>query len=329
LGQLPAQVPALYMRHNLADDGTSHTGSLSDSPDIILKNNPVANPQTTFSTPASISSDTESDSVITGRANYVYLRAWNRGSDAPNVFATVYWSPPATLVTPDLWTLIGSAYHPDVPLGSIVQVSNPGIVWPTDQLPGPGHYCFVAMLGNAHAPAPNLTTDFATFDDFVNYIYANNNITWRNFNVLLPGPHWPRWDKFIALRFLIAGAWDKSRHFAFETHAELPNGSQIALQVPEWIGHGLKPTHSKTEQLEDAETDPKNPIRLRIPLAPQGRHSVGKIELPAGTRAAGHLLVQVPDNGLRAPQKIIIRQLYNEREVGRITWLLSSKGGRP
>ena len=130
-GGMGTQVPALFMRHNLADDGTSHTGSLSDSPDIIVKNAPVANSQATFSTPASINSDTESDpNVITGQDNYVYLRVWNRGDDAKNVFATLYWSPPATLVTPNLWTLIGSAYYPDVPPGSVVQVSSPGITWP-------------------------------------------------------------------------------------------------------------------------------------------------------------------------------------------------------
>jgi hypothetical protein len=60
----------LYMRHNLADTGTSHTGSLADSPDIIIKNSPVSNPHATYSTPASIASDTESDpDVLTGQAN--------------------------------------------------------------------------------------------------------------------------------------------------------------------------------------------------------------------------------------------------------------------
>src|SRR5215469_2200689 len=90
-GPVTASLPALYMRHNLADD-TSHTGSLSDSPDIILKNKPVANPQATYSTPASVASDMERDpDVITGQDNYVYLRVWNRGAgDASNVFASLY-----------------------------------------------------------------------------------------------------------------------------------------------------------------------------------------------------------------------------------------------
>jgi len=328
-GPLPS-VPALYMRHNLADDGTSHTGSLSDSPDIILRNAPVADPQATFSTPASIASDTESDAdVLAGQTNYVYLRVWNRGDDAANVFATVYWSPPATLVSPNLWTLIGSAYYPDVPAGSAVQVSTPGITWPADQLPAAGHDCFVATVGNADAPAAN-PASFASFTDFVNYIYANNNITWRNFNVVTPGPHplpWP-WGHFVALPFVIAGAWDDRHAFVLETHAELPGESQVALQVPHWIGRGLAPAPPRSEEVDDAVTDPRQPQRLRIPLSAEGHHVLGRIELPAGTAAASHLLVHIPVERHHQPYKVMIRQLYEQREVGRITWLLLPKRER-
>lgn len=324
LGPQAAPAPLLYTRHNLADDGTSHTGSLSDSPDIILKNNPVSDPQATFSTTASINSDTESDpDVLTGRDNYVYLRVWNRGADAANVFATVYWSPPATLVSPNLWTLIGSAYYPDVPPGSVVRVSNPGVIWPADALPGPGHYCFVATVGNAYAPAPN-PASFASFDDFMNYIYANNNITWRNFNVVVPARgqlHFP-WGEFVPLRFLVAGAWDQARTFALETHAELPEGSRVALQVPHWIGRGLNPAHPDIEEFEDLETDPENPRRLRVPLPARGRKSLGSIELPAAATAASHLLVHIPPERHRQTHQVVVRQLHEGREVGRITWLL-------
>jgi hypothetical protein len=261
LGPLPAQVPQLYIRHNLADTGTSHTGSLSDSPDIILKNNPVANPQATYSTASSINSDTQSDAgVVTGQANYVYTRVWNRGADATNVFASVYWSPPSTLVSPNLWNLIGSAYYPDVPAGSMVEVANPGITWPADKLPGPGHYCFVAAVGNADDPGPN-PASFASFNDFVNYIYANNNITWRNFNVVAPGVHpiRPPFGNHIPLPFLLTGAWDKSHGFAFETEGELPHGSRLALQIPEWFGRELRPALADLEEIEDRETDREQP----------------------------------------------------------------------
>lgn len=305
-GALPSQVPILYTRHNLADTGTSHTGSLSDSPDIIVKNNPVSNPQATFSTAASIASDTESDPfVLTGQDNFVYLRVWNRGSDAANVFATVYWAPPSTLVTPNAWNLIGSAYYPDVPAGSMVEISNPGITWPSDRLPTAGHDCFVATVGNTYAPAPN-SGSFATFDDFMNYIYANNNITWRNFNVMTPGQPFP-WR----LPFKIAGAWDRPRLFALEVHADLPRGSGLELEIPESLGKPLSPIVEKKDR--------------RILLPADGTHRVGEFELPAKSAAASHLLVEIPAAEFHKPHKVSIRQLYKGREAGRITWLLRPK----
>jgi hypothetical protein len=320
----PLGRPGLYLRHNLADDGTSQTGPLATSPDIIVKNNPVVNPQATYSTPASINSDAESDpAVVAGHDNYVYLRVWNRGADATNVTAAVYWSPPATLVTPNLWNLIGSAPFADVPPGNMVQISDPGITWVSANIPVPGHYCFVATVGNAAEPAPNPGT-FNTFNDFVNYIYAHNNITWRNFNVVSLGHHRTggQFDGFIPLRFLVAGAWDKPHEFAFETLAQFPLGSRMALQVPHWLGSGIHPAHANLEEHEDMDTDPDDRRRVRIPLRPNGSQRVGQVELRAKTAAASHLLVHIPDKHRNRPYEVAIRQLYAGREVGRITWRL-------
>ena len=290
--------PTLYIRHNLADDGTSHTGSLSDSPDIIAKNNPVAIPQAAYSTAASIASNTEGDAdVIDGQTNYVYLRVWNRGQDAHNVFAAVYWSPPATLVTPNMWNLIGYAYYPDVPAGQLVEVSNPGITWPADLLPGPGHNCFVATVGNAFELAPTPPT-FATFSDFVNYIYANNNIAWHNFNtVAMGGMHHqrPPFHGFVALPVHITGAWDKPHLFHLETVARLPQGSRLALQVPERVGTAFRPEIGDGEEFDDPDLGDDH-RRLRIRLDPHGTQKLGQIELPAKTDAYSHLLVDIPSS---------------------------------
>lgn len=320
----PLGRPSLYLRHNLDDDGTSQVGPLATSPDIIVKNNPVANPQATYSTVASINSDQESDpDVIDGQDNYIYLRLWNRGADAPNVTANVYWSPPASLVTPNLWNLIGSVQFADVPPGNILQVSSPGITWFSANIPGPGHYCFLATVGNAADPPPNPGT-FNTWNDFVNYIYAHNNITWRNFNVVSMGQHQHggHFREFIALPFLVPGAWDKPHTFAFETVAGLPAGSRMAWQVPHWLGRGLKPAHTKVEEHEDAETDPDDRRRIRIAVHAHAPHRLGEIELRAKTAAASHLLVHIPEKHRDRPFQVAVRQLYAGREVGRITWRL-------
>jgi hypothetical protein len=310
----PLPDPSLYLRHNLADDGTSHTGPLANSPDIIVRNDTVPDPQATFSTPASINSDTESDpSVLTGGANYIYLRLWNRGTDAANVTATVYWSPPATLVSPNLWNLIGSAQFADVPPGRVIEVSDPGITWPQAGTPGPGHYCFVATVGNAADPAPVPTT-FNTFNDFVTYIYAHNNITWRNFNVVLSA------QRQMPLPFLISGAWDKAHAFALETLADLPRGARLSLQVPRWLGRALSERHAGLEEYEDADADADDRGRVRIPLSADGTHLLGQIELPAGTMARSQLVVHLPSERRDRPYEASIRQLHEGLEVGRITW---------
>jgi len=114
-----------------------------------------------------------------GVTNYVYARVFNRGAAASAVTVTVYYAPPATLLTPP-WTKIGDAVLPNVPAGSGVTVSA-AIPWTT--VPAPGHYCFIGVVGNALDPAPDPATlfDWTTYQQ---YIRQNNNITWRNFNVV-------------------------------------------------------------------------------------------------------------------------------------------------
>ncbi|HSY47972.1 MAG TPA: hypothetical protein VLC46_04095 [Thermoanaerobaculia bacterium] len=314
--------PTLYIRHNLADNGTSHTGPESKSPDIIVKN--TLFPQDQFATQISIASDNESDrSVLAGQTNYLYVRVWNRGTDATDVTADVYWSPPATLVTPSLWTFITGAILAHVPgPGNIVEVTQP-LAWDQSLIPAPGHYCFIATVGNAENPAPSPGT-FSTFDDFVNYIAAHNNIAWRNFNVVAnAGKHSKgRFQGFVALPFLIPGAWDRAHAFVLETTADLPKGALMAVEVPSWLGRKLEPAPTEVEEHEDTKADGDDRSRSRISVKPDGPHVVGQIELPAATRAASHMLVSIPAEHLQGTYEVAIRQLYKGREVGRITWRL-------
>jgi hypothetical protein len=318
--------PDLYLRHNLTDDGTTHTGSLSDSPDIIVTGTQSGDPQTQYSTAASIASDLQSDpAIIAGQNYYIYTRAWNRGTNAVNAFTHVYWAQPSTLVTPNTWNYIGSAYYPNVPPAQAATISDPGILWPASQLPGAGHYCFVAVVGNAWDPPPN-PADFATFDDFVNYIYANNNITWRNFNVVESGQQSTgTLGQLLPLPFHITGAWDQARPFDFETIALLPAGSQLSLELPHWLGRRLMPDHPPAQQALHLESPTLEPIEMppvRLPLNPSGVHPLTAVDLPAASAAASNFYVSVPSGVHLVPYNIAIRQIYQGREVGRITWVL-------
>jgi hypothetical protein len=327
LGPQPAQLPALYMRNNTSNNATNHGGPLADSPDIILKNAQVNNPQASFSTPQSIANPNESDpDVLAGQTNYLYLRVWNGGqAAAQNAFATVYFAPPATLVTPSMWTLIGTSYYPTVPTGSQVEVTSIGIPWPADQIPAPGHYCFVATVGCNYQPAPDpmLLNSFATFQDYENYIDNNANVTWRNFNVVrFPmGQIRPPWGHFLSLPFRLTGAWMEDVAFQFQTIAALPDGSTLALQTADWIGRGLRPAPRFTIHI-DRETDLACTRRARIPLPVSGAHILGEIKLAARTTAPSHLLAHIPPGRHTEPYEVIIRQLHRGREAGRITWRL-------
>ena len=328
LGAPPAQIPALYMRNNVSDTASNHGGVLGDSPDIIMKNAQVANPQQTYSTPQSIANADESDAdIIAGETNYLYLRVWNGGqAAAQNAFATVYFSPPATLVTPSMWTLIGTSYFPTVPSGSQVQVTSIGIPWPADQIPGPGHYCFVATGGCNYQPAPNPAdlSNFATFQDYENFIANTFNVTWRNFNVVAAPMHQhrPPWGHLVALPFYLTGAWMEEVNFEFETLTHLPEGSTFAFQTADWIVRALAPAAKDVTIHRDLKTDLASTRRARVPLPASKAHVLGAINLPKRTAARSHLLAHIPPGKHDRPYDVAIRQLYRGREVGRVTWRL-------
>jgi hypothetical protein len=312
-----------HRRHRTGDsDRPSHAGAGAPS-----RPTPSAapHPQAVFSTPASIASATESDPyIVDGQPNYLYLRVWNRGPvNAQNVFASVYWSPPASLVTPSMWNPLGASYFPTVPSGSNVEVTTIGIPWPADLIPAPGHYCFVAVVGNNYQPAPNpaVLSAFATFNDYVNYIANNNNITWRNFNV---GPVnlFPKIGGLHGLPFLIAGAWNGDEIFQLEVVADLPEGSKLALQTAEWVGRALRPAPRNTTAHRDFVTDLANPNRLRIPLPANDTHALGDIRLPGNSAVASHMLVHIPPRRHDRAFDVLIRQLYRGQEIGRVTWRL-------
>jgi serine protease len=176
--------PDLYLRDFVGDTGDPHVGAISASPDVILLPAQVADPQASFGQGSGTDNDDALGSEATaGQDNYIYVRVLNRGAAAAaNAAVTVYWAPPSSLVTPDLWTSIGTLPIASVPAGNVLTAWGP-LVWPTGAIPGPGHYCFVAVVGNVLDPAPD-PASFLDFDNFVRYIRENNNVTWRNFNVV-------------------------------------------------------------------------------------------------------------------------------------------------
>ena len=300
-GDLINLAPDLYLRDQVGDDGDPTSGFVSQSPDIIVRTASVADPQAAFGEGSGTENDAAlSDAVQAGSDHFVYVRALNRGgADAVNASVDVYWSPPSTLVTPNLWNPIGSTTIASVPIANELTVSDE-ITWDSADIPGPGHYCFVAVAGNALDPKPNAAT-FATFGQFVTYIENNNNVAWRNFDVV-PAPPSAGAQQ---MRFLIPGAFDTSRRFDLESIGRLPRGSRVTLAVPGWLAEALHPLPVEVKY------DPKTQM-AHIPLQPSGRHRLGTALLHARSAAKCVLHVHLPEQKPCGHHDFAIRQIYQE-----------------
>jgi len=316
-GQILNLAPDVYLRDFVGDTGDPHSGAISASPDVILRESPEANPQAAFGE----GSGSENNTMLgleaeAGQDNFIYVRVRNRGgSAAANVQATVYWSPPATLVTPDLWTLVGSTTIPTVPTGNLLTVSN-AIVWPSAAIPATGHYCFVALIGTAQDPAP-AAADFLDWTKFEQFIRANNNVTWRNFNVVnnVP-PSATEPPGYLPLPFLAAGAPDQARRMRLEVVSHLPKGSIVLLELAPEMARlfGARPM------------PPVKGVRNRrvvhVAVNPWSRTAFPDIDFPARARLPMRLLVQLPKEAQDQEFEIFVRQMHRELELGRVTWRL-------
>jgi serine protease len=309
--------PDVYIRDFVGDVGEPHAGAVSASPDVIIRPSTVANPQASFGA----GSGTENNSslgyiVESGQNNFIYVRVLNQGgSPATNVSVTVYWSPVASLVTPNMWTLVGTTTIPNVPVGNVLTVS-PAIAWASGSLPPNGtHACLVALIGTAQDPAPERAA-FLNWDNFVRFIRENNNVTWRNFNVEDNDPALdPSAPKgFVGLPFIAPGAPDEARPMNLEVVARLPEGARVLFEGPAYLVEQMR------ERSPYYEGDDRT---ATIPVAAQGRETFQPIVFPAKSEAQCRLLVHIPEEERRNEYEIAVRQIWEDIEVGRVTWRLA------
>ncbi|MET0917378.1 MAG: hypothetical protein ABWY07_03005, partial [Burkholderiales bacterium] len=304
--------PDVYIRDFVGDTGDPYAGAISASPDVILVPTTVADAQAAFGE----GSGTENlnnlgHEATAGQDNYVYVRAKNRGgSDGPGTSAQVFWSPPSTLVTPDLWQPVGTQAMPNLPTGDTLVAAGP-ITWAEADIPAPGHYCFVAILSQSHDPGPD-PIDFLDWDNFRAFIRNNNNVTWRNFNVDSNAPD--EGSEFKSLRFLAPGFDDMARRFCLEVIAKLPRGSKCLLEAPLPLLQAMQAL-SPGAIVEGGVG--------RIPVNPHRPHRIGCALFPAKHAFPLRLLVHIPEPHRGHAYNVAVRQLYEGEEVGRVTWRLA------
>lgn len=304
----------VYIRDNVDDTGDRHTGSISNSPDIILRNEEVPNPQGEFGEGSGNEDRLDlSDEAIAGHENYIYVRIRNRGElPAKNVKATVYWSEVGTLITPDQWNLVGSIPILEVPEGDDLTVSDP-IPW--SDTPGKGHYCFVGLIGNCKDPAPDINLeDLSIWDNYCSFIRRYNNVTWKNFNVVEPPPP-EEGTGYMELPFLTPGALDKTRQMQLEIVANLPRRALLWYEV--------RPNIIDGRHFRERGVDRKRD-RARLEIKPHGTTKF-IVRFPAQSKAKSKLVAYIPEEERNNEYKIFARQLYRRKEVGRVTWLITPR----
>lgn len=306
----------VYLRDNVGDTGSvPSVGSISASPDIIVRPVAVADPDAAFGEGSGTeNSATLGFEVEAGQDNFIYVRMKNRGASAANqVGVDVYWSEVSTLVTPDMWTLIGTTAPVDVPVGDTLVVADP-LTWAEADIPGPGHYCYVGVAGSAGDPAPVLppATDW---DGFRAFIRNQNNATWRNFNVV-DAIGDPSGDPFVA-PFLIANFPDRRRRFDFVINQRLAEGLVAQLELPTAV---LKPFVSGLDL--EYEIDRERGVgRVKLPRAQRMR--VHGVVLPAKARFECRFVVEGAAERARPGNLLSIGQHFEELEVGRVSWQFS------
>ncbi|MEO5570957.1 MAG: S8 family serine peptidase, partial [Bacteroidia bacterium] len=218
--------PDVYMRDNFSDDGSvPSSGSVCQSPDILIQSSESTDPEADFIAGTNYDLFTTSSYVDKSTDNYIYVRHKNIGHrNLNNLTTTVYYSPASTLILPSAWIEIGKTPTAVVKQG-MAAVSDV-LVWNAADIPASGHYCFIAITGSFLDPAPAIP---AAISDFPEFVSDNNNVAWRNFNIIpIPPP-----PLFAIYEFIICGFSMGPIPFKFQFKKSTIELLQLSLEVPD------------------------------------------------------------------------------------------------
>lgn len=221
----PADV---YIRDSLSDTGVEpYPGSpLCYSPDIIIRQTAVADPQTAF---ADMTVDPGSDNVEIGNDNYIYTRVHNKGTTNSDIHVRVYFAPLTTTCTPDQWECIGQIDFYDVPAGG--DAVSDALVWENVPDPGSvGHFCIIASIEGFGDPHPD-PVGISSASQYMDFIRDHNNICYRN--VVFQNAFS---DTSFAFDFVVAGFVGDETKFDLRIERE---GVAIRAKVGLKLHHGM------------------------------------------------------------------------------------------
>ncbi len=304
----------LYLRDNLQDHGREPLigGGISCSPDIIVFNQELLDPDATLGTPAAQQSDTLGEPVEAGQDNLLYLRVQNRGTQSTSGTARLFWADPSVLPTPGSWNEITDPLNP-----TAILAVNPGemgivgpIVWKKGDIPGKGHYCFVGLINSGNDPAPDPAT-IHTLDDYYNFIRQSNNATWRNFDVV---------DIFknslTNLDFAIQG-WPKTKLSAdlMIDLSQLPTYMEVTLRILKRL--------SSSASLENAKLVKESATNQQFELVAGKQAFLRKMDLKASDHCQATLQITIPEQASDGNYRLSVAEIIDGKEMGRVTRMLA------
>ena len=323
-GKLGA-VPDVFIRDSVTDAGNVPSGKVTMSPDIIVRNNPVPNAAGTFGEAGPwVNAAPPIDAVRVDQPNYLYVRLRNRSLvDATGVTVKLYWSKTSPLMAPFHWNFIGQLTGILVPAGGTLTVAGPFTWTPaTGQLPTSDPGCFIAVAHHPLDPRPPLLPASTSWGKFLTYVRRNNNVARRSFSTIEPSP---TSAGYAAAPFVIRGAGDEAREFSFQVVQQLPEGVRLWWDVPSELAAMMR-----RAACVEADQEGEGDGRRRLLLPRRRRLDLPSLILDADAEYPCTLHVAVPRSA-RPPGdgEIVLRQLWREREVGRLTWTLGPGGDEP
>lgn len=321
-GSLSA-LPDVYVRDSLSDVGAVPSPVVSMSPDVFVLSAPLdpVNP----GPPANDwTKQVPNHEVVPNADNYVYVRISNLSAAAAahGCDAMVFWSPPASLILPSDWRLIGGL-PATVTVPAAGHVLAGPVIWhpsPAD-LPYGGHGCFIVQLDHPDDPRPIVAPGTITWNEFLAFVGRSNNVAWRNFNVIPvppvpPAPPSPAgaWE---GAGFEMRGAPGRPAEFDFAIlPIGFPRGTRLFWRMPAREFRAFEELRAiRSLKRFEAGDD-----RIVVESNEGSSLRLHGARLEADARIPMSFGVFLPDSGLEEPARLELRQFHRRMEVGRITW---------
>jgi hypothetical protein len=125
---------------------------------------------------------------------------------------------------------------------------------------------------------------------------------------------------YVALPFMAAGAPDRGRRMRLEIMPYLPAGAEIVLELTPEFAELLR-VRPRPMPLE-FKTKSHGSRVVYVPINYCGCMQFPEVVFPAKARIPLRLLVRIPEAMRHHEFELYARQLYEDEEVGRITWRL-------